>query len=187
MVNTNLQLIYSEYKLSQRLLNSIHKVVNKIVKEYCLQPVEERHVVTLLKLITTYKRDLDKSLFATIKEYIEVLAVLVDHLIFVLTEIDGDVQIEGVGNDLCVVQEVNGKVNLKKMVVQADPQKVSIYLKELRKIGIKVCDEGDLTLEVIDMISGKRYTGLQDTGYIHQEVYPYQTTNLIAEINHFCS
>ncbi|ADC49884.1 hypothetical protein BpOF4_09140 [Alkalihalophilus pseudofirmus OF4] len=187
MVNANLQLIYSEYNLSQRLLNSIQKVVNKIVREYCLQPVEERHVVTLLKLITTYKRDLDKGLFTTTKQYIEILAVLVDHFIYTLTEIGGQVQIAGIRNDLCMITDEDGKVILKMIVVQADSQRVSIYLQELRKIGIKLCDEGDLTLEVIDIISGKRYTSLQNTGYIQQEAHPYQITNLITDINHFCS
>ncbi|WEG17194.1 hypothetical protein PQ478_01305 [Alkalihalophilus pseudofirmus] len=187
MVNANLQLIYSEYKLSHRLLNSIQKVVNKIVREYCLQPVEERHVVTLLKLITTYKRDLNKGLFATTKQYIEILAVLVDHLIYTLTEVGGQVQIAGIGNDLSLITDEDGKFILKKIVVQVDSQIVPVYLQDLRKIGLKVCDEGDLTLEVIDIISGKRYTSLQNTDYIQQEAYPYQITNLITDINHFCS
>ncbi|KMJ56061.1 hypothetical protein AB685_23930 [Bacillus sp. LL01] len=169
---------------------SLQNFINSVIKGFFSKPRKEHHVLALLKMVDTYRRDLKRSVFDSTMEYTIALATLTDHFLQITCDyIEEGNQTHVERDNGLIINQYNGnQYSVKKLLTEVDEELSLIYAKE-------VCVELQKSfrclpdvIELIDMMNGDRHLYFPSEDGNDQSDFIYYSRPLVEkEINRICS
>jgi hypothetical protein len=169
---------------------SLQNFINNVIKAFFSKLRKEHHVLALLKMVDTYRRELKRSVFASTLEYTIALATITDHFLQITCDyINESNQTYVECESGLIISQYNGdQYSVKKLLTEVDEELALLYAKEvcveLQKSSRCLPD----VIELIDMMNGDRHLYFPSKDGSDQSDFIYYSRPLVEkEINLICS
>ncbi|WP_368505881.1 hypothetical protein AB3N04_10130 [Alkalihalophilus sp. As8PL] len=169
---------------------SLQNFINNVINGFFSKSCKEHHVLALLKMVDTYRRDLKRSVFDSTMEYTIALATITDHFLQITCDYIEEGNHTYVEHDkgLIINQYNEDQYSVKKLLTEVDEELSLLYAKE-------VCVELQKSfrclpdvIELIDMMNGERHLYFPSKDGSDQSDFIYYSRPLVEkEINRICS